>query len=417
MRHSLTLACLLFSTALLVAQPPATKPLWSIPAVPSKLLTTTPDGKELFTLQYKVDKDKLLGLTISRIDVATGKELQKYPIEGIDADVLKANSKAWQEARLDATPDAETLLVTLPNPYTSTRQNVYGFSTLQLYDLKTGKKRGEAIPKVVTLSPGPFSESSATCFSPDGKYFWAFTKGYGEQLNIYSCATGKVVFTANSTWPEKAGAPQSVAFSTDGSRMALYTHGTKGITITTHSWPEGKVQKEFMLPAGPLWQMIHSWQGNLIYVEATEEDPKSKAIDNGSAPHPIQAYKRVCTSFDISADDPLSTMKKQPLLTGFRGESLDMPGVFWDAGPNWIVSYTQHTADHKVQQAAAGQAKPLTYYYWRDAKVMDAQTGKVIFEQKGLPYQTHITRDGRYLITVGSSPELEEGIHVWQLSK
>lgn len=417
MRQSLTLACLLFSTALLVAQPPATKPLWTIPTGPSRLLTATPDGKELFTLKYQIENNKLLGLTISRYEVATGKELQNYQIEGVDSEELTANRKSWQEARLDATPDGETLLVTLPKPYSSTRRNVYGFNTLQLYDLKTGKKRGEAIPKVVTLSHGPFSENSSTCFSPDGKYFWAFTKGYGEQLNIYSCKTGTVAFTVDHT--ELKGAPQSVAFSTDGKRMALYMNkgsDTKGthVNVAIYSWPEGKVQKEFALPSSTMWETIHSWQGNFACVEATVEDEKSKVAGADLAPHPIQAYQRLCYSFDMSADDPLSTLKKQPLLVGFRGDSLGMPGIFWDTGSTWIASYTQHTADQKVQQAAAGK-KPLAYYYWRDAKVIDAQTGKVIFEQKGVPYQTHITQDGRYLITVGASPDIEEGIQVWQL--
>ena len=331
MRHSLTLACLLFSTTLFIAQPLATKPLWSTPTGPGKLLTTTPDGKELFTLHYNIENDKILGLTLGRYEVATGKELQNYPIEGVDSDELKANCLSWREARFDASPDGETLLVTLPKPYSSTRQNVYGYNTLQLYDLKTGKRRGDPISKVVTLSPGSFSESSGTCFSPDGQYFWAFTKGYGEQLNIYSCKTGTIAFTANSTWPEKA--PLSAAFSTDGKRMALYMNGSKNVTILIHSWPEAKVQKEFILPTGQMWQMIHSGQGNLAYVEAMEEDEKSKATGIGLAARPIQAYSRVCYSFDMSADDPLSTLKKDPLFGGFRGHSLGMPDIFWDADP------------------------------------------------------------------------------------
>ncbi|MFT3880579.1 MAG: hypothetical protein QM703_13060 [Gemmatales bacterium] len=420
MRQSLTLACLLFSTALLVGQPPANKPLWSTPTTgPCRLLTTTPDGKELFTLNYKVERNNILGLSIGRIDLSNGKELQNYLIEGIDSDELAANSKAWQEARFDATPDGETLLVTLPKPYSSTRQNVYGFNTLQLYDLKTGKKRGEAIPNVVTLSPGAFSESSATCFSPDGKYFWAFTKGFGEQLNIYSCTNGAVAFTIDCT--ESKGAPQCAAFSADGKRMALClnkgaTNKGSNVNVAIYSWPEGKVQKEFTLPPATTWQMLHSWKGNLAYLESMEEDDKSKAVNAAPSPHPVQAYRRVCSSFDMSADDPLSTLKKESLVGGFGGHSLGLPDIFWDAGPTWIAHYTQHVVNEKVQQAAVGK-KPTTYYYWRDAKVMDAQTGKVIFEQKGLPYQTHITRDGRYLITVGASPDLEEGIHVWQLSK
>lgn len=415
MRHVWTFACLLVIAPALLAQPPATKPLWSTQnKVPCSLLTTTPDGKELFTLCYKVENEKLLGLSISRIDVATGKELQNYPLEEIDTPEVSTLQSGWKEPRFDASPDGEILLITIPKPYSSTRQNVYGHHFVQLYDLKTGKRRGDPIPKIITHSPGSFSESSATCFSPDGKYFWAFTKGYGEQLNIYSSATGKVVFTADSTWPEKA--PQSVAFSTDCQRAAIFWQTTKGYCVTTYSWPDAKLLKQFHLPTGPLWQMIHSWHGNLVYVEATEEDAKSKALDSGSAPHPIQAYKRACTSFDISADDPLTTLKKQPLLGGFRGDSLGMPGIFWDAGPTWIASYTQYTVDEKVQQAAAGQAKPLTFYYWRDAKVMNAKTGKVIFERKGIPYQTHVTQDGRYLIAVGSSPDMTEGIHVWRIT-
>ena len=420
MRQLLTLACLLFSTALLVGQQPSAKPIWSTSTDgPCRLLTTTPDGKELFTLYYKVEHEKILGLTIGRIDVATGKELQNYPLEEIDTPELTTTSSNWKEARFDATPDGETLLVTIPKPYSSTRNNVYGFNTLQLYDLKTGKRRGDLIPKVVTLNPGPFSERSLSCFSPDGKYFWAFTKSYGEQLNIYSCKTGTIAFTVDHS--ELKGSPQSAAFSTDGKRMALYMNkgsSNKGssVNVAIYSWPEGKTHKEFTLPAGTTWQMLHSWKGNLAYLEAMEEDDRSKALNASPSPHPVQAYRRVCSSFDMSADDPLSTLKKEPLVGGFGGHGMGLPDIFWDAGHTWVAYYTQHIADEKVQQAAAGK-KPLAYYFWRDAKVMDAKTGKVIFEQKGVPYQTHITQNGRYLITIGASPDLEDGIHTWQLSK
>lgn len=391
------------------------KLLWSVPVTgPCILLTTTPDSKELLTLQYKMNADQSVKLQLVRSDLAGNKEVSRIELEEIDTPLYSSTREKWQRVGYHASPDGKTLLVSINAPDRSNRHNVYGFQHVQRYDVATGKRVGDLIEKLIALQPGLRSMEGGTCFSPDGQYFWAFGKGYGHELNVYSIATGKVILTEKMVESERA--PQSIAFSSDSNRAVIYWKSSKGNSdIAIYSLPEAKKLKEFTLPAGQMWQQVCSLPNNKIGVEVMEEDERSKEQSQPNMPHPIQAWSVHCYTLNISVDDPLSTLKKEPSISGFRGQSMGIPTVYWDAGSTWVANFTQHQHSQEVIQAAASSRKQLAYYSWHDATVVDTRSGKPVLQLKGLPYQCQVTPDGRYLVGVGPSPQCEDGIHVWQV--
>lgn len=402
---------------LFVVEAPAPKPLWSNTKLfQPRLLTTSPDGKVLFTLQPTEESERPRKFMINRWELATGKKLESYDLEEIETDEYSSSRSLWREASFHASPDAKTLLVSVMVPNSSTRNNIPGYSHVQVYDLATGKKRGELIKKVVCMRPGAFAEESASCFSPDGKWFWAFSVRFAEQIDVYSCETGRLETTIKASPSYRY--PQSISFTEEGTRAAVFYQTEKnGYAVAVYDWPSAKPVTEFVLPEGQLWMGLHSWHGNRVCVEVMVEDEESKMNAQAGVPRPIQAWHRHCHSVDITADKPLTTLKREPLLGGFRGESVGMPAIYWDAGASWVATFKQHQQSEQVIQAAAGKRETLPYYWWRDVKVINAKSGKTVFEQKGMPFQSHVTRDGRYLVAVGASPSLSDGIHVWELEK
>lgn len=402
---------ILFS--LLLTQATVDKPAWSNTSIKqAMLLTVSSDSKMLYTVHPKAGSQNAASLLITRWDLVTGKQLDQYSLENKDQAEFSLVDGNRRLESMEASPDGNTLIVAWEVPFSGSRQNVYGFRDIQLFDLPTGKCRGELIRKVICFNPGRFASASSTCFSPDGKWFWVMKVGYGDQIDVYATHTGMLETTIKKIPKDRS--PQSMAFTEDGKRAAVYfqTHNNR-YKVAIYSWPDAKPVTEFLLPADRMWSCLHSWKGNRICLEAMEEDEKSKQAGTPGAPHPIQAFQRICLSMDIQATDPLSTMKKEPLLTGFRGESMGMPAIFWDYGTHWVASFTQHSKPQNVVQAAA----PVIYSSWRDVKVMDSTTGKVLCQYQGMPSQCQVSKDGQYLVGVGSGPHVSDGIHVWKLTK
>lgn len=399
---------------LLLTQAPADKPVWSNTNIrQAMLLMVSPDSKKLYTIHPKAGGQNAASLLITCWDLATGKQLDQYSLENKEqAEFSLADNNRRLES-IEASPDGKTLIVAWEVPFSGSRQNVYGFRDIQLFDLPTGKCRGELIRKVICFNPGRFASESRTCFSPDGKWFWVMKVRYGEQIDVYAADTGMLETTIKKIPKDRS--PQSMAFTEDGTRVALFfqTHDNR-YKVGMYSWPDAKPVTECLLPAERIWTCLHSWNGSRICLELMEEDEKSKQAAVAAGPHAVQAFRRVCVSMDIQAADPLSTMKKEPFLAGFRGESLGMPAIFWDYGTNWVASFTQHSNAQNVVQAAAGNA---TFYAWRDVKVMDSTTGKVLCQFQGMPFQCQVSQDGQYLVGIGAGPQVSDGIHVWKLAK
>jgi WD40 repeat protein len=410
-------ACLLLSPLLARQEAPKDTPLWTNQEFGSgEVLVVTPDGKELFTAHQLVGLEAKHHPVICRWNLSTGKLLHHYEIADVGQKIF-ANSQMLQYVvEVSATPDAKTLLVSWE---TSRQRGVYSRHRLLRLDLRSGERHGESIDDLSWHPPGVFAQQSHCAISPDGRWFYAFRNGAMEQLDVYSVETGKIVLSLPI---EKELQATSVAYSQNGAQAAVLFHQTRGgqNTIRLFCLPDGRIDKEFLLPSGKLWTAVHSDRGGRLLAEASEEDALSKQaaeaeankVGSGSVPRPIRATRRSIYSFDLTAQGTPLTMQSEPLLHGFHGQSLNLPSLSWDAGPTWVAYFSEGWSQQNVIPAGLHEQKLSS---WRDIKVVDRKTGHPLYERKQTPYSCFVSPDGRYLVACDPMPDTKAGVFVWRL--
>lgn len=402
--------CIWMLTAVLLTatfDPPAIH--WSKPNYQGMLLTVASDHAQLVTLENgNQPDDTQTPPLLVRWDLLTGREICRYPLVAQPTVGNARSYQDWMQANYVVSPDGNALLVTWPLRNSETRTNLYGKSHLQIFDLKSGETRGPLIRNVVWIG------NSRASFSPDGKWFWFFKTGYGEQIDVHSTETGALVLTAKSEPPDFL--PMGMAFTEVGSHGAiLFNSAGNQKKLRLFTLPEGQLIGDKPLPKEQQWHAVQSWQESKLLVEYTREDAESSNDDQPSqGTRVIRRYSRHFVSIDPSADDMLSAPHEEEFLRAYYGQSGGKPNQEWDSNPARHVRITQYMTFYDAAKPPT-DIDNLGYYRWKDLQIWNKPNGRILLELDGLPYDCLVSQDGHFVAASGKGPNFETGLYIWKV--
>jgi RNA polymerase sigma factor (sigma-70 family) len=355
--------------------------IWSVPSG-EVLHRIKPDVKALVAVEFAPDGKSLVvgtqGLDVLRIDVATGKELQRF-------------RTCPSGSRLAISPDGKSLAIGIAS------------GEISQWDLTTGKELPASVER---LSPWPQLR-----FDEGGKLLWVCSDDY----RAVDWRSGRVM---RSIRLPGGGKGCILAVSPDLSRLVGTDIADK---TTVRDASTGTVLLSLPFPLDLQSTPVFSYDAKTLYTDRWHGPSQVWDIDAGKELPAIDKQKRYSRPPVISRDGRRLAMIDHPQGFASRPEIIVIDPVERrelrrllppDGRQAWTLALS---ADGNELAAVGGDQTRRAEKSHGFVALWDLRTGEQKFARTGLPgslFSLAFSADGRSLVTGGESGDL----YLWEIA-